>query len=91
MLAVIHHVLVTERIPLDQVLDLAAELSREYVVIEYVAPQDPMFQTIARGRERLYAHLTQDYFESAARHRFEQVQRERITGMDRWLYLFRRR
>jgi len=90
MLAVIHHILVTERIPLEQVLALAAELSRDYVVIEYVAPEDPMFQKIARGRDRLYAHLTQDYFESVAQSRFEQVQREQITGMHRWLYLFRR-
>jgi SAM-dependent methyltransferase len=91
MLAVIHHMLVSERIPLDHVLSVAAELSRDYVLIEYVAPQDPMFQKIARWRDRLYAHLTREYFESVAERRFELVEREQITGMDRWLYLYRRR
>ena len=76
---------------MDEVLSLAAELSRDYVLIEYVAPQDPMFQKIVRGRDRLYAHLTQDYFESTAQRRFELLEREQLNGLHRWLYLFRRR
>ena len=46
MLAVVHHMLVSERIPLEDLLDLADDLSREYVLIEFVAPSDPMFQRI---------------------------------------------
>ena len=91
MLAVIHHLLVTERIPLEEVLSLVSELSRDYVVIEYVAPEDPMFQKIARGRERLYVELTRVQFEAAAERRFEIVRREEIAGMHRCLYLLRRR
>jgi SAM-dependent methyltransferase len=91
MLAVAHHILVTERIPLDDLLALAGELSREYVLIEFVAPEDTMFQRIVRGREALYSHLTPDYFESAARARWELVRSKRITGLHRWLYLFRQR
>ena len=52
MLAVAHHVLVTERIPLEDLLGVADELSREYVLIEFVAPADAMFQRIVRGRDR---------------------------------------
>src|SRR5262249_34949305 len=53
-LAVLHHMLVTERIPLDEIFSLADEVSRDYVLIEFVAPEDPMFQRIVRGRDRLY-------------------------------------
>jgi SAM-dependent methyltransferase len=91
MLAVVHHVLVTERIPLDDLLELAGELSREFVLIEFVAPEDPMFQRIVRGREGLYSHLTNGGFEAAARSRFDLVKSVRIEGLYRWLYLFRRR
>ena len=91
MLAVIHHLLVTERIPLEDLLDLTAELSRDYVLIEFVAPEDPMFQRIVRGREGLYSHLTNAHFEAAAIERFELIRSARIDGLDRWLYLFRRR
>jgi SAM-dependent methyltransferase len=91
MLAVVHHVLVTERIPLEDVLALADELSREYVLIEFVAPADPMFQRIVRGRDELYAHFSPAWFEAAALSRFELVRSAKIDGLHRWLYLFRRR
>lgn len=91
MLAVVHHMLVTERIPLEHLLDLADELSREYVLIEYVAPADPMFRRIVRGRDELYADFSPDWFEAAAARRFELVRSARIDGLHRWLYLFRRR
>jgi SAM-dependent methyltransferase len=90
-LAVIHHMLVTERVPLDDLLDLAAEITREYALIEYVAPDDPMFKRIVRGREALYSHLTRDRFEAAAKRRFELIRSARIGGLHRWVYLFRRR
>jgi SAM-dependent methyltransferase len=91
MLALLHHLLVTHRIPLEAVLELAWELTREYVLIEFIAPEDPMFRRIVRGREPLYAYLTREHFEATAGERFEQIRSERIEGLDRWLYLLRRR
>ena len=91
MLALMHHIVVTERVPLEELLALAAEISREYMLIEFVAPEDPMFQRIVRGREDLYSHLTKEYFESAAQAHWELVRSTEITGLHRWLYLYRRR
>jgi len=91
LLAVIHHMLVTERIPLENLLDLTAEITREFAVIEYVAPDDPMFKSIVRGREALYSNLTRDRFEAAAARRFELIRSAQIGGLHRWIYLFRRR
>jgi SAM-dependent methyltransferase len=90
-LAVAHHILVTERIPLEDLLALADELSRDNVLIEFVAPADPMFQRIVRGRDELYSHFSPAWFEAAAMARFELVRSERLDGLHRWLYLFRRR
>jgi len=91
MLAVIHHLLVTERVPLHELMDLTAEITREYALIEYVSPDDPMFKRIVHGREGLYSQLTQDAFEAAAARRFEMVRSARIGGLERWIYLYRRR
>ena len=91
LLAVVHHLLVTERIPLDQVLNLAADFSKDLVLIEYVTPEDPMFRRLLRGRDELYSHLTRARFEAATQARFELIQSEQIQGLERWLYLFRRR
>jgi hypothetical protein len=61
------------------------------MLIEFVAPEDPKFQRIVRGREALYSHLTKERFETAAQAHWELVRSKRITGLHRWLYLYRRR
>jgi hypothetical protein len=91
MLAVIHHMLITERIPLPEILNLAADLSRDCVLIEYVEPGDPMFRSLLRGRDRLYHHLSRDFFEASLAERFVVLESTRIEGLDRWLYLLRKK
>ncbi len=91
LLAVIHHMLVTERIPLEEIVDLAAALTRDLAVVEYVAPQDPMFRRLLRGREELHRGLTRDVFEAAWRRRFEIVRSQSLPETTRVLYLLRTR
>ena len=91
MLAVLHHLLVTERVPLDDVLALAADLTRDSAVIEFVAPEDPMFRRLTRGRDHLHAGLTAEVFERAAAAHFEIAAKERAEGGTRVLYHLRRR
>ena len=91
MLAVIHHMLVTERVPLADILDLAAELTTNILVIEYIAPDDSMFQRLTRGREELHQNLTAELFESLCRRHFEIVRVQHVEGTSRRLYLLRKR
>jgi SAM-dependent methyltransferase len=91
MLALVHHLVVTERIPLAEVVDLAAELATDVVIIEFVGKGDPMFQRLVRGRERLYEDITEAAFEACVRRRFEVVRRQPLEGVERSLYLLRRR
>jgi SAM-dependent methyltransferase len=91
MLAVVHHLAVSERIPLEEIFALAAETTREYLLIEFVGSDDPCFRRIVRGRDQLYSHLTRESFEAAARERFDLVKSARIDGMERWIYLLRKR
>lgn len=88
-LAVIHHMLVTERVPLPEIVDLIADLSRT-AVVEYVPPADPMFRRLARGRDSLYTWLDEKSFEAAAARRFDVIRRQPLdTG--RVLYFLRRK
>ncbi|MDQ3803150.1 MAG: class I SAM-dependent methyltransferase [Acidobacteriota bacterium] len=91
MLAVLHHLLVSERIPLPEVMRLAAELTSDLLVIEYVAPADPMFRRIARGRDHLHESLTREYFEEVSRRYFEIVRSERLGDTHRSIYMMRRK
>jgi predicted RNA methylase len=91
MLAVLHHLLVTERVPLAEVLDLVAELTTERALIEFVGPQDEMFRRLTRGREHLHADLNTMAFESVCRHRFDIVRSAPLAGTHRVLYLLRKK
>jgi len=91
MLAVIHHMLVTERVPLEDIVDLAAELTTDLLIIEFIAPQDSMFRRLTRGREELHKSLDREVFEAVCEPRFERVRTQHVEGTTRWLYLLRKR
>lgn len=88
-LAVVHHLLVTDRIPLPEVLDAIAELTTGIALVEFVAPQDPMFIQIARGRDHLHASLNAESFRDACASRFEVLERRPVSGT-RELFLLRK-
>jgi len=90
LLAVIHHLAVTDRIPLDAIAGLASELTTDAVVAEFVAPEDPMFRGLVRGRDELYRHLTVDAFEAAWGCHFRVIRSLSLAGGTRRLYLLRK-
>jgi len=89
MLALIHHLIVSERVPLGRIFDLAAELTRRDAIVEYVDPADAQFQSIARGRDALHRDFTRSNFELVARGRFAIAASWQVTAT-RWLYWLRK-
>lgn len=89
MLALVHHLHVTEQVPLARIVELAAHLTRDALVVEYVGPEDDRFQALTKGRDHLHADLTPKRFEAALEQRFRIVDQHPIEGMDRRLYLAR--
>ena len=91
MLALLHHLLVNERVPLDSIFDLAASLTTRVLIVEYIDPADPQFRSIARGRDALHRDLTADSFEFAARRLFEIAGTQALTPTRRIYTLEKRR
>lgn len=91
MLAVVHHMQVTERIPLQEILGLAKQLTRDHVVLEFVGPDDPMFRRLLRGRQDLHQDHTREAFEDLLEPHFGTVAAEGLTDTDRVLYHLRRK
>jgi SAM-dependent methyltransferase len=91
MLALVHHLLVTERVPLNEIIDLAAELTKSLLIIEFVPFEDPMFQRLLRGRDALFGNYNREFFERSCECRFEIVRSADIPGTARRLYLLRKR
>jgi 2-polyprenyl-3-methyl-5-hydroxy-6-metoxy-1,4-benzoquinol methylase len=91
MLAILHHVLVGERVPLPDVIAHAADLTNHHLLIEFVPPEDEMFRRIARGRDGLFKYLSREVFEAAVNRHFEVVRCNLLEGTSRWIYLLRKR
>lgn len=91
MLAFLHHLLLGEGIQLSEVVDLAAELTTDLFLIEFIPPEDRMLQIVARGREFLCRGMTMNLFESEFNARFEMIRRQKIGDSGRIIYLFRKR
>lgn len=91
MLALLHHLTVTERVPTPMVLDTAAALTRRWLVVEWVSPNDPYYQKLLRGRDELHASDTQAAFEDACRRRFSIVEQQPLLEGRRHLYLLAKR
>ena len=91
MLALIHHLLVTERIPLEEILRLAYDVTNSLLVIEFVEPKDEMFRRLTRGREALHASLNAAVFEQACAPYFEIVRSLALPGTQRRMYCLKRK
>lgn len=89
MLALLHHLLVSERVPLDRIFQLASELTTQHAIVEYVDPADAQFRRIARGRDILHRDLNHQAFEAAARRRFCIAASRQVTPT-RWIYWLRK-
>lgn len=62
MLAVLHHLLLHDHVPLAAVAQLAATLTTRTLLIEWVPPTDVMFRELVRGREAIFTLVTEAAF-----------------------------
>ena len=65
MLAVLHHLLLRNQIPMDRIANLCSSLTTRHLILEWVPPTDPKFQELLRGRGAIYAHITEAAFRDA--------------------------
>lgn len=94
-LALVHHLLVTERAPLSEVAALFTQLAPSAALVEYVGPADRMFLELTRLRRESYESVTRAAFEAAFANNWRVVDAlpfdDPERQMDRCLYLFERR
>jgi len=86
MLAVIHHLILMEQIPLPAILALCHRLTRRHLIVEWVPVEDPMYQSLMRGRDALYGSLSEADLLTACAGRFRILDRHAL-GNGRILFL----
>jgi SAM-dependent methyltransferase len=89
-LSVLHHLIAGAGVPLEHALDLLASLTRDRLVLEFVPPSDAHFRRLARGRDELYAGLTQASFEHAVARRFRCLNVTPMPVHGRVMYVLRK-
>ncbi len=90
-LALIHHLLVTNRIPLPEIASLLRHCTSRFLVVEYIGPSDKMFQELLRYRAESYSDLNKEKFERIMSQHFSIIRKTELVdqekSMDRCLYL----
>lgn len=91
MLAVIHHIVVRDRIPLAQIFETLAGFTTGILIIEFVANNDSMFKRISVGREYLFTGHTEENFVAASAPYFHTMQRLPQESGTRVLFVMQKR
>lgn len=86
MLGILHHLLVRDQIPLASIVTQLSEISSRWAILEWVPNTDSQFVQLARGREELSRHLTEESFLHALGDRFAVRLRQQLPN-NRVLFL----
>jgi hypothetical protein len=87
-LALLHHLAISNNVPLDQVVTWIAGLG-SWSAIEWVPKDDPMVGRLLAAREDIFDDYREDAFAKACADSAEIVRREPVPGSGRVLYLLR--
>ncbi len=84
-LALIHHIVISDNIPLKEFVGWLASLGAD-LVIEFVTKEDPMVKTLLRNKADNYTDYEIGYFEQCLSEAFDIARRERLVSNTRILY-----
>ena len=85
-LAVIHHLAISNNVPLLQLADFFAETGK-WLIIEFVSKSDSQVQKLLASREDIFPTYTREGFETAFSQRFKIHESVSVNESERVLYL----
>jgi len=85
-LALIHHLAISNNVPLPQVADFFAKMGK-WLVIEFVPKPDSQVQKLMVSREDIFPTYTREGFEAAFQQRFKICEAVNVRESERVLYL----
>ena len=85
-LGLIHHLQITERIPLTNVIQTLANFTKKNLIIEFVSNEDKKFLELAGLNIELYKNYTQNNFEEILESSFNIIKKININNSKRVLY-----
>lgn len=85
-LAVIHHLAISNNVPLPQLANFFAETGK-WLVIEFVPKSDSQVKKLLASREDIFPSYTREGFETAFKNRFRIHEAVNVNESERVLYL----
>jgi hypothetical protein len=89
-LALIHHLSISNNLPLEYTSDFLADIG-EYVVMEFVPKGDSKVNILLASREDIFPDYTEVGFEKAYSKNFKILDKKKVTGSKRTLYLLKKK
>lgn len=88
-LAVIHHLAISNNVPLPRLADFFAETGK-WLIIEFVPKSDSQVKKLLASREDIFPNYTREGFETAFRKRFKFHEAAEVRESERVMYLMER-
>jgi hypothetical protein len=85
-LALIHHLAISNNVPLIKIAEFLAKICR-FLIIEFVPKDDSQVQRLLSTREDIFVDYSQDNFEKIFQYYFKLLESDRIGDSERTLYL----
>ena len=89
-LALIHHLAISNNVPLQQLTDFFSDVSK-WLIIEFVPKSDSQVKKLLQSREDIFDKYTLEDFESIFESRFSIHKKIKINESERHLYLMEKR
>jgi 2-polyprenyl-3-methyl-5-hydroxy-6-metoxy-1,4-benzoquinol methylase len=89
-LALIHHLAISNNLPLDTIADYFASISN-WAVVEFVPKNDSQVKRLLATRKDIFDHYTEEGFEAAFSRVFKIAAKHPLAGSERTLYLLKKK
>ncbi len=87
-LALVHHLAISNNVPLDMLAEYFAELGK-WLIIEFVPKSDSQVRKLLATRKDIFTDYNEPAFEAVFLQRYELVEKYAIDGTERTLYLLK--
>lgn len=90
-LAVVHHLAISNNIPLEKIAEQFQAISNKGLIVEFIPKEDSQVQILLATREDIFPNYTKEGFEKAFGQYFTIKKCEPIKKSKRYLYLMEKR
>ncbi len=89
-LALIHHLAISNNLPLESIADYFASIA-DWAVVEFVPKSDSQVKRLLATRKDIFGHYTEEGFEAAFSRVFKIAEKQPLVGSERTLYLLKKK